>query len=327
MLKKFTTYRLCNLFLGAIVILTMHGCTTTPKISDPRYMPNSLFDVKVSSFAAPDALTRAYGEKMFITSAMKNVGNNDLEFIQTARYIENALSGYSRVNRVEAADILIRVAYGIGSPQRNYDNVVVSHGYSYPVGWMWFTAPPQTKTITTTSYRRNLIVEAYWLKDKVAEKPIWKTIANSEGSSSDIHTVLPYMIAASRGYMGVSSGRQMDVRYNTSTPAWQSLILLILNNDQKQVSFAGVGLVLGIKDEKITIMDVLPNTPASKAGLVPGLVIQKINGTNTKGMQLEACVGMIRGPVDTKVKFEVVDTANNKTNTVDLTREKIQIAQ
>ncbi len=323
-MKRFKTNRLCNLFLGAIVILTMHGCTTTPKISDPRYMPNSLFDVKVSSFAAPDAVTRAYGGKMFITSAMKNVGDNDLEFIQAAKYIENALSvAYLRVNRVEAADILIRVAYGIGSPHRNYDNVVVSHGYSYPVGWMWFTAPPQTKTVTTTSYHRNLIIEAYWLKDKVADTPIWKTIANSEGSSSDIHTVLPYMIAASRGYMGISSGRQMDVRYNTSTPAWQSLILLILNNNPKQVSFAGVGLVLGIKDEKITIMDVLPNTPASKAGLVPGLVIQKIDGTNTKGMQLEDCVGMIRGPVDTRVKIELVDTAN-KTNTVELTREKIQ---
>jgi S1-C subfamily serine protease len=187
---------------------------------------------------------------------------------------------------------------------------------------MWFTAPPQTKTVTTTSYHRNLIIEAYWLKDKVAETPIWKTIANSEGSFSDIHTVLPYMIAASHGYMGINSGRQMDVRYNTSTPAWQSLILLILNGPEP-VSFAGVGLVLGIKDEKITILDVLPNTPASKAGLVPGLVIQKIDGTNTKGMQLEDCAGMIRGPVDTRVKIELVDTAN-KAKTVELTREKIQ---
>lgn len=260
---------------------------------------------------------------MFITSAMKNVGDNDLEFIQAAKYIENALSvAYSRVNRVEAADILIRVAYGIGSPQRNYDNVVVSHGYSYPVGWMWFTAPPQTKTVTTTSYHRNLIIEAYWLKDKVAETPIWKTIANSEGSSSDIHTVLPYMIAASRGYMGISSGRQMDVRYNTSTPAWQSLILLILNGPEP-VSFAGVGVRIGIKDEKITIIDVLPNTPASKVGLIPGLVIQEIDGMTTNGMQLEDCTRLLRGSVGSKVKLELIDTAN-KTITVELTREKIQ---
>ncbi|MBU1216376.1 PDZ domain-containing protein [bacterium] len=322
-MKKFTTYKLYNLFLGAIVILTMYGCTTTPKISDPRYMPDTLFNVQVSSFAAPDAVTRAYGGKMFITSAMKNVGDKDLEFIQAAKYIENALSkAYTRVNKAEDADILIRVAYGIGSPQRNYDNVVVSHGYSYPVGWMWFTAPSQTKTVTTTSYHRNLIIEAYWLKDKLADTPIWKTIANSEGSSSDIHTVLPYMIAASYGYMGISSGRQMDVRFNTSIPAWQSLILLILNGPTP-MSFVGVGVRISIEGEKIIIIDVLPNTPASKAGLIPGLVIQEIDGMATNGMQLEECTRLLRGSVSSKVKLELIDTAN-KTITVELTREKIQ---
>jgi hypothetical protein len=322
-MKKLSTSRLCKLFLGVILLVTMHGCST-PQIADPRYMPNSLFDIKVLSFAVPDAVTRAYGGKMFITSAMKNVTDNDLEFIQAAKYVENALSvAYSRVNSVEAADVLIRVAYGIGSPQRNYDYVVVSHGYSYPVGWMWFTAPPQTKTVTTTSYPRNLIVEAYGLKDKEAETPIWKTTANSEGTTSDIHSVLPYMIAASRGYMGVSSGRQMDVRFNTSNPNWKSLILLILNGPEP-VSFAGVGAAISIKEERITIVDVLPNTPASNAGLVPGLVIRKIDGMTTNGMKIEACTGLLRGSVGSKVKLEVVDTASNKTDTVELTREKIQ---
>ena len=70
-------------------------------------------------------------------------------------------------------------------------------------------------------------------------------------------------------------------------------------------------------------MKVLPNTPASKAGLAPGLVVRKIDGTATDGKLLKECVDMLRGGVGTKVKLELVDTANSKTNTVELTRERI----
>jgi carboxyl-terminal processing protease len=70
-------------------------------------------------------------------------------------------------------------------------------------------------------------------------------------------------------------------------------------------------------------MKVLPHTPASKAGLVPGLVVRKIDGTTTDGKLLKECVDMVRGAVGTKVKLELVDTANSKTNTVELTRGRI----
>ena len=49
---------------------------------------------------------------------MKDVSDIDLQFIEFARYIENALSqkGYTRVKSKEKADQLIRLAYGIGAP-------------------------------------------------------------------------------------------------------------------------------------------------------------------------------------------------------------------
>jgi hypothetical protein len=40
-------------------------------------------------------------------------------------------------------------------------------------------------------------------------------------------------------------------------------------------------------------MKVLPNTPASKAGPVPGLVLRKIDGTTTAGKLLKECVDML----------------------------------
>lgn len=99
------------------------------------------------------------------------------------------------------------------------------------------------------------------------------------------------------------------------------LLLACASHAQEPVT--GVGVAIGVKDHMITILKVLPNTPASKAGLSAGLVVQKIDGTATKGVLLKSCVEMLRGAVGTKVKLELVDTANSTTNTVELTRERI----
>jgi len=93
------------------------------------------------------------------------------------------------------------------------------------------------------------------------------------------------------------------------------------NPAQERVT--GVGLALGVEADSIKIMKVLPHTPASKAGLVPGLVVRQIDGTTTDGKLLKECVDMLRGAVGTKVKLELVDPANSKTNTAELTRERI----
>ena len=85
----------------------------------------------------------------------------------------------------------------------------------------------------------------------------------------------------------------------------------------------GVGIALGVENHTLKIMKVLPNTPASKAGLAPGLVVQKIDGTVTDGKHLKDYVEMLRGAVGTKVKLELVHTASSKTNTVELVRERI----
>jgi hypothetical protein len=91
-----------------------------------------------------------------------------------------------------------------------------------------------------------------------------------------------------------------------------------------QEHFAGIGLVLlADKNHTIRILGVLPYSPASKAGLSPGLVVQKIDGMSTDGKPLRDCADMIRGARGTKVKLELVDQVNSRTNTVELTREKI----
>ncbi len=89
--------------------------------------------------------------------------------------------------------------------------------------------------------------------------------------------------------------------------------------------FAGVGVVAGLHNGAIEIMQVLPNSPAAKAGLSPGLRLVKIDGVPTEGKPLKECVDMVRGVEGTKVNLELIDPANGTTNAVELTRENITL--
>jgi len=89
----------------------------------------------------------------------------------------------------------------------------------------------------------------------------------------------------------------------------------------------GIGAAIHFEEQTgtIRIMDVVPNSPAEQAGLSAGLIIQKIDDALTTGMRLPECVERIRGPVGTKVRLELVDPDGNATNTVELTRQKLQL--
>jgi carboxyl-terminal processing protease len=88
--------------------------------------------------------------------------------------------------------------------------------------------------------------------------------------------------------------------------------------------FAGIGIQAALKHNVLTVIHVIPNSPASKAGLSEGLIIPKIDGAETSGKSLAECVDLIRGKVGTKVKLELVDTTHSKTNDVVLTRAEVK---
>ena len=91
----------------------------------------------------------------------------------------------------------------------------------------------------------------------------------------------------------------------------------------QQHSITGIGVALAVRHRALMIMGVLPVTPAARAGLHRGLIIQQIDGTNVVGKSLTECVAMTRGPVGSKVRLEVVGPAG--TNIVEFTREKISV--
>ncbi|MBU0899578.1 S41 family peptidase [bacterium] len=70
-------------------------------------------------------------------------------------------------------------------------------------------------------------------------------------------------------------------------------------------SFGGLGIVIGIKDEKLTVISPIEDTPAYKIGIKAGDIITLIEDKNTKGITLSEAVRMLRGPKGSKVTMTI----------------------
>jgi len=69
--------------------------------------------------------------------------------------------------------------------------------------------------------------------------------------------------------------------------------------------FGGVGIVIGIRNEQLTVISPLEDTPAYKAGLESGDIIIKIDGVSTEDMALDDAVARIRGNPGDKVVLTI----------------------
>jgi carboxyl-terminal processing protease len=65
--------------------------------------------------------------------------------------------------------------------------------------------------------------------------------------------------------------------------------------------FGGLGIVISIRDGLLTVMNPMPDTPASRAGLHRYDRIVKINDESTTNMSLSEAVNRLRGPENTPV--------------------------
>jgi CubicO group peptidase (beta-lactamase class C family) len=83
----------------------------------------------------------------------------------------------------------------------------------------------------------------------------------------------------------------------------------------------GVQLRFDPPTRTLRIEKVLPNTPASRAGLTGGLIVRKIDDILTAGNNLDLYASLIRGKAGTKVLLELVNPDRMETSTVELTRQ------
>jgi carboxyl-terminal processing protease len=90
-------------------------------------------------------------------------------------------------------------------------------------------------------------------------------------------------------------------------------------------NFDGIGAEIGVKDDQLTVVAPLPDSPAEKAGLMAGDRILFIDDTDTTGMAVEEAVSLIRGPKGTQVTLTITHDGVQDATDVTITRDTITV--
>ena len=89
--------------------------------------------------------------------------------------------------------------------------------------------------------------------------------------------------------------------------------------------FQGVGIQIGIKNQQLTIIAPIEDTPGYRAGLAAGDRIMRINDDWTKDLTIEQAVDKMRGPKGTPVRLLIQRDGWDKPKEFKINRDVIKV--
>lgn len=89
--------------------------------------------------------------------------------------------------------------------------------------------------------------------------------------------------------------------------------------------FSGVGMEVGIREDGLTVVAPLKDSPAEKAGIMSGDIIIKIDDTLTADLDIDKAVDLIRGERGTSVKVTVLRKGEDSTREISIVRDVIKL--
>lgn len=97
-----------------------------------------------------------------------------------------------------------------------------------------------------------------------------------------------------------------------------------LQNDT-QGAFGGLGIVISMKDNFVTVVAPMEDTPGFKAGILSGDRIVRIDGKSTEKMGVQDAVKILRGEPDTSVKVTIFRPSSGQMKEFSLKRAVINV--
>jgi carboxyl-terminal processing protease len=95
-------------------------------------------------------------------------------------------------------------------------------------------------------------------------------------------------------------------------------------NLQIEGAFGGIGVEIDMnQDNQLVVVSPLPGTPAAYEGIQSGDLITKIDAQETTNMTTVEAAAVLRGEPGTTVSLEIMRPEENRSFTVQLTREQI----
>jgi carboxyl-terminal processing protease len=95
--------------------------------------------------------------------------------------------------------------------------------------------------------------------------------------------------------------------------------------DDTEGQFGGLGLVVAPRDGYVTVVAPIENTPGSRAGILSGDRIVKVDGNNVEKTTIDEVVKQLRGQPGTEVSLTIQRPSSGETKDFMLTRAVIQM--
>lgn len=224
-----------NLIYSSIIyLLVLTSCAPGELISSVHYTVN------VDSYGYDSDLQKKY---CYLQVSDTKINESDLQYKEFYRYIKIILSlkGYTVVDSLKYANVVIMFNYGISDPYtENYLAIVPIYGQtststtkgvidpysSNAVNYSQISTTTTNPTIGIQNRNRTVFLRyanfvaydyEYYKKTK-KDKIVWQTAISSSGNSSDLRTVFPYLLIASKNYLGRSSGEKKVINIYEKDP-------------------------------------------------------------------------------------------------------------
>lgn len=96
--------------------------------------------------------------------------------------------------------------------------------------------------------------------------------------------------------------------------------------DETRGEFGGFGFTISRKEQSVTVLSTMENSPSARAGILPGDQIVAVAGKSTLNMPIEDLNQMLRGQPNQRLALTIYRPSTKETKDYEMRREMIKVA-